>query len=111
MRILLVQCHPSAESFGASVAETVRRTLADGGHELRVTDLYASRFDPVMLEPEWLRYNDAELNRAPVESHVDDILWAVFVVLQRNGARGADRFGLPPERTLEIGYRIAVGGG
>ncbi len=36
-----------------------------------------------------------------------DILWAIFVVLQRNGGRGADRFALPPERTLEIGYRIA----
>jgi KUP system potassium uptake protein len=41
---------------------------------------------------------------------IDDVLWAVFVVLQRNGARGADRFSLPPERTLEIGYRIAAGG-
>ena len=29
MRILIVQCHPSAESFGASLAETVRKTLAD----------------------------------------------------------------------------------
>ena len=41
----------------------------------------------------------------------DDVLWAIFVVLQRNGARPADRFALPPERTLEVGYRIAPGGG
>jgi NAD(P)H dehydrogenase (quinone) len=80
MRILLVQCHPSAESFGASLAETVRKALADSGHDLRVTDLYASCFDPVMLEPEWLRYNDVALNRAPVESHVEDILWAEALV-------------------------------
>jgi NAD(P)H dehydrogenase (quinone) len=80
MRILLIQCHPSAGSFGASLAETARETLVGGGHELRVTDLYASHFDPVMLEPEWLRYNDEALNRAPVESHVDDILWAEALV-------------------------------
>jgi putative NADPH-quinone reductase len=80
MRILLVQCHPSAESFGASLSGTVRDALTRAGHDLRVTDLYASRFDPVMLETEWLRYNDAALNRAPVESHVEDILWAEALV-------------------------------
>ncbi|SDU36850.1 NAD(P)H-dependent oxidoreductase [Stappia sp. ES.058] len=80
MRILLIQCHPSANSFGTALAGTVRASLEKGGHELRVTDLYADGFDPVMLEPEWVRYSDAKLNRAPVESHVDDILWAEALV-------------------------------
>ncbi|WP_029059501.1 NAD(P)H-dependent oxidoreductase [Stappia stellulata] len=80
MRILLVHCHPSADSYGAALAGTVRKALETRGHELRVTDLYAGGFDPVMREAEWLRYNDAELNRAPVESHVEDILWAEALV-------------------------------
>ncbi|WP_417767226.1 NAD(P)H-dependent oxidoreductase [Stappia sp.] len=76
MRILLVYCHPSAESFAAALRNMAVETLTAGGHELRVTDLHALGFDPVMGEAEWHCYADPECNRNPVASHVDDILWA-----------------------------------
>lgn len=76
MRILLVYCHPSAESFAAALRDTAIETLTAGGHELRVTDLHAQGFDPVMGEAEWRCYADPDCNRNPVAPHVDDILWA-----------------------------------
>ncbi len=39
---------------------------------------------------------------------VRDLLAFVFVVLMRNAARVADRFNLPPKRTLEVGYPLSL---
>lgn len=80
MRVLLIHCHPCGESFGAALCAAARDALERGGHELRVTDLYREGFDPVMSEPEWRRYHDEDVNRTPVERHVEDILWAEALV-------------------------------
>jgi len=37
---------------------------------------------------------------------IGDVLAVLFVFLQRNGARAADRFSLPPKRTIEVGYQL-----
>jgi len=80
MRILLVKCHPCPSSYGAALAARAEATLAAAGHELRVTDLYAAGFDPVMGEAEWRDYHDEALNRIPVADHVADLTWAEALV-------------------------------
>lgn len=80
MRILLVKCHPCPTSYGAAVAARAEATLAAAGHELRVTDLYAAGFDPVMGEAEWRDYHDEALNQIPVADHVADLTWAEALV-------------------------------
>ena len=53
MRLLVVFCHPSRESFGAALFDTVCRTLRAAGHDVRVRDLYREEFEPVLSEQEW----------------------------------------------------------
>ena len=48
MRVLVVYCHPVAESFAAAAHVTVLHALAETGHEVTDVDLYAENFDPVM---------------------------------------------------------------
>lgn len=80
MRVLVVFCHPSPDSFAAALLAAVRETLAAGGHDIRVADLYGEGFDPVLSRQAWIDYADATLNRAGVERHVADILWAEGIV-------------------------------
>lgn len=68
MRVLLIFCHPSEDSFGASLANAARETLVAGGHEVRFTDLYAEGFDPVLTRQRWLDYEDRERNRVGIET-------------------------------------------
>jgi NAD(P)H dehydrogenase (quinone) len=46
MRILLVLAHPLEDSFAAAVADTARRALQAGGHDVDWLDLYREDFDP-----------------------------------------------------------------
>ncbi len=52
MKVLVVHCHPSPESFTAAVRDRVLKGLAAAGHEARLIDLYAEGFDPVMSRQE-----------------------------------------------------------
>ena len=52
MRTLVVHCHPDPESFTAAVRDRAIEALRERGHEVRLTDLYAMRFDPVLSKRE-----------------------------------------------------------
>ena len=75
MRALVVYCHPRETSFTAAVRDVVVEKLQGVGAEIRVTDLYARQFDPVLSAPEHEGYLDCPENCAPVQSDVDDIQW------------------------------------
>lgn len=55
MKILVVYCHPSTQSFTFQVKEAFLRGLADAGHSWEPADLYAEGFNPVFSEEEYLR--------------------------------------------------------
>lgn len=55
MKVFVVYCHPSRESFTYKVKESFIAGLRDAGHEFVVSDLYADGFNPVMSEIEYLR--------------------------------------------------------
>lgn len=59
MRVLVVYCHPVPESFCAAVRDAAVEGLAAAGHEVRLLDLYAEGFDPVMPAEQRRSYNDA----------------------------------------------------
>ena len=75
MRALVIYCHPKEGSFNSAVRDTVLERLNVGGAEVRLRDLYAEGFQPVLTMDEWVGYEDCETNQKPVESHVRDILW------------------------------------
>lgn len=82
MRLLIVFCHPSPESFGGAIFELARRTLAAAGHEVRARDLYGEGFEPVMGRAEWERYlAEPEANAAAQGAHVADLLWCEGLIV------------------------------
>lgn len=75
MKALVVYCHPRETSFTASVRDTVLARLENAGAEIRLTDLYARGFDPVLSAAEHECYERHPDNCTPVQADVDDLLW------------------------------------
>jgi NAD(P)H dehydrogenase (quinone) len=75
MRALVVYAHPREGSFNAAIRDLVLERLAAAGAELRLRDLYAEGFDPVLSAREHGSYEDCPANRAPVARDVDDLGW------------------------------------
>ncbi|MDQ0313903.1 NAD(P)H-dependent oxidoreductase [Amorphus orientalis] len=80
MRVLVVQAHPCADSFNAAVRDKAVAALEAAGHEVRVADLYAEGFDPVMGAEERRRYHDRGENEKPVAGEIERLLWAEGLV-------------------------------
>ena len=75
-RALVVFCHPKPDSFTGAVRDVVLERLAARGAEVRLIDLYARGFDPVLARAEWEAYLDTPANRAPVAEDVASLHWA-----------------------------------
>lgn len=73
MRALVVYCHPDPGSFTAAVRDVVLARLA--GAEVRVADLYARGFSPVLTAAEWQGYLSSPQNCVAVQRDVDDLRW------------------------------------
>lgn len=80
MRALVVYCHPKPDSFNAAVLNKVLAKLTAAGAEIRVSDLYASGFDPVLSAAELDQYLDCSKNTQPVQEEVDNVLWCDTVI-------------------------------
>lgn len=82
MRLLVVYAHPSPESYCSALLRTTVAALNAGGHELRIRDLYAMHFDPVMRRSEWESYLGApERNACLQAEHIADLSWSEGIVL------------------------------
>jgi putative NADPH-quinone reductase len=81
VRVLVIYCHPVAESFAAAAHSTVLQALADGGHEVTDVDLYAEHFDPVMSRQERLDYLNTARNERLVKRYDDQLAAAEAIVL------------------------------
>lgn len=79
-RALIVHAHPCPESFNAALCATVRASLEARGFEVRVLDLYAEGFDPVMSAEERRGYHTAGENEKPVAAHLDLVRWCDTLV-------------------------------
>lgn len=80
MRILLIYCHPNPESFTAAIRDAAVAGLKRAGHDVRVVDLHAENFDPVMRRAERAAYHTAGTNEAPVADHLAHLRWAEALV-------------------------------
>ncbi|SFI65011.1 NAD(P)H-dependent oxidoreductase [Albimonas pacifica] len=76
MRLLIVYCHPVEGSFGSAVRDAVIDSAREAGHEIRLTDLYAEGFDPVMRREERIGYHEPAANEVPVAEHLANVRWA-----------------------------------
>ena len=75
MRALVIHCHPDPASFTAAVRDVILSRLHAAGAEVRLTDLYASRFQPVLTCKEWQDYAEPPGTASPVAAMVQDLRW------------------------------------
>jgi NAD(P)H dehydrogenase (quinone) len=80
MRCLLVYCHPVPESFCAALRDAAAETLRVRGWEVRLVDLYADGFQPVLSAEEHRVHRD----RAPADPllapYVEGLRWAEAIL-------------------------------
>ena len=81
MQVLVIYCHPVAESFAAAAHEVVLQSLAAGGHNVTDVDLYAENFDPVMSRQERLDYRNTDRNERLVRRYDEQLAAADAIVL------------------------------
>jgi NAD(P)H dehydrogenase (quinone) len=81
VQVLVIYCHPVAESFAAAAHGIILQTLAARGHEVVDVDLYAENFDPVMSRQERLDYQNTERNIRPVRKYDEQLATAEAIVL------------------------------
>lgn len=70
MKVFIVYCHPSDDSFTRHMRDAFIRGVEDSGNEYIISDLYKMDFDPNMTEQEYLR--DAYYRTEP--NVADDVL-------------------------------------
>ncbi len=52
MNISVILAHPNPQSFNHAIAQTATDELRQNGHKVRFHDLYAEKFDPILLDAE-----------------------------------------------------------
>lgn len=60
MKILVVYCHSNPKSFTHAVKDAVCAGLADAACDVEMVDLYAERFDPVLIVDDEHRRRDLD---------------------------------------------------
>ena len=78
LRVLVVLGHPAQGSFNHAIADTAVSTLRKKGHEVIYHDLYAEKFDPILLGEEIPK--DAELD-PQIEKHCKEISEADGIII------------------------------
>lgn len=81
MRVLVIYAHPLADSFAASLHQSVVATLRRSGHQVDDCDLYAERFDPALGAAERASYNTPTPDLSGVAEHVARLKTAEALVL------------------------------
>lgn len=71
MHILLVFCHPAADSFQHAILEALTARLEQDAHIVRVLDLYAEGFDPVLDLEGWRAHRGNQAHdAAELSAHI-----------------------------------------
>jgi NAD(P)H dehydrogenase (quinone) len=96
-KVLIILAHPEARSFNGALFAASRRLLQSQGHEVRVSDLYAMNFDPVVRASDFRDFEAAnrldyfaEQKRAyaagtladDIVAEMDKIAWCELMILQ-----------------------------
>lgn len=76
MRLLFIHAHPVPESFNTALCKAAVETARAKGHEVRLIDLYAEGFNPVMSTEERRAYHDDGAPPPDVAPHIAALQWA-----------------------------------
>ncbi len=109
MKISIILAHPNPGSFNHAIAQAAAEALRGNGHEVRLRDLCAEQFDPLMPAAEFAK--DAKLD-ATIAHHCEEIAVADGIIIVH-----PNWWGTPPailkgwiDRVLrpEVAYRFVA---
>jgi NAD(P)H dehydrogenase (quinone) len=80
VNIYVVYCHPNSDSFTAEVRQRTVEAFEAAGHRVRISDLYADGFSPVMSRDEWLNHL-APRPEPQIVEYCDTLQWCDTLVL------------------------------
>ncbi|MGG2094753.1 NAD(P)H-dependent oxidoreductase [Bacillus sp. S13(2024)] len=75
MKHLLVYAHPNPQSFNYAILETLQGQLQEKGHEVRVRDLYAINFNPILAANDFISFSQGN-TPADIQAEQEHITWA-----------------------------------
>jgi NAD(P)H dehydrogenase (quinone) len=81
VKVYLVYCHPSESSFTAAERDRALVGLTGGGHEVRVTDLYADQFVPELSAWERTNHLSPPETKPEIAVYADNLRWCEALVL------------------------------
>ncbi|UFZ04262.1 NAD(P)H-dependent oxidoreductase [Bradyrhizobium ontarionense] len=67
MKVFIVLAHPEHQSFNGAMFRTAVDVLGAAGHEIKTSDLYALRFDPVSSRTNFLTVKDPDYYKQQTE--------------------------------------------
>ncbi len=79
MKVLLVYAHPNPKSFSHAMLESFVSGLKSAGHEIKIKDLYAEQFDPVLKAEDLEVLQSGEIPPR-IQAEQDVLLWADSLV-------------------------------
>lgn len=75
MKHLIVYAHPNPASFNHAIKETLVRVLKEKGQDVRVRDLYALHFDPVLKADDFQTFLEGKVPK-DISIEQDLVRWA-----------------------------------
>jgi NAD(P)H dehydrogenase (quinone) len=97
MKVLIVHAHPEPRSFNGAMTRLARETLADAGHEVKVSDLYDMKWDPVsdrrnfatVKDPGYYKQQVEEMHASEtrgfspdIQAELEKLEWCDALILQ-----------------------------
>ena len=80
MNTLLVLAHPNPKSFNAAVAKVIEEEIVNKGDQIKVKDLYAMKWNPVLSQEDFQGYHSGSIPE-DVKQEQADIAWADLVIM------------------------------
>ncbi|AKB62938.1 NAD(P)H-dependent oxidoreductase [Methanosarcina mazei] len=68
MKVLYIFAHPEPKSFNAAMKDTAIAALKDKGHEVKLSDLYAMEFNPVLKASDFTERKNPDIFNAFLEA-------------------------------------------
>jgi len=80
MNVLIIYAHPNPLSFNQSIVRTIHTAFEKKGATVRLKDLYAERFNPVLEEAQLLLQNEGKLPE-DIKREQEQVTWADTIVV------------------------------
>lgn len=79
MNALIVFSHPNPKSFNAAIRDTVKSTLEAKGAQVKVKDLYAMNWNPVLSAADFTGFQSGQIPQ-DIAAEQADVRWADLIV-------------------------------